>query len=249
MTVRRIVVSVEPAPHGRAALETAAEIAERLGAELVGLFVEDVELLHLAGLPFAREIGFPSATTRSLDVAAMERSLRSLANEARRALAEIAGRAPLRWSFRVTRGSTLAELLAAAAEADVLVTRAPEAERTILRLGGGIPGVVLLLPEKGGRHPLTAICSAGAPPARLAPALAGLSRLFDERLEVLLLCEDVDAADRWERELHALLPELETGGAIRVIRVADAAALAKRIGRSRAPLRPPAARNGGRRNR
>lgn len=237
MTIRRIVVSVEPAPRGRAALETAAEIAERLGAELVGLFVEDVELLHLAGLPFAREIGFPSATTRSLDVASMERSLRSLAGEARRALAEIAGRAPLRWSFRVARGSALAELFAAAAEADVLVARASSVERAITRLAGGIPNVVLLLPERGGRHPMTAICSADAPIARLAPALAGLARLFGEGLDVLLLCEDPAAADQWERELRALLAELGTDGAIRVVRVADAAALAKVIGRTRAPLR------------
>lgn len=237
MTIRRIVVSVEPAPHGRAALEIAAEIAERLGAELVGLFVEDVELLHLAGLPFAREIGFPSATTRALDVASMERSLRSLAGEARRALAEIAGRAPLRWSFRVARGSALAELLAAAAEADVLVARASGVERAIVRLGGGISNVVLLLPERGGRHPLTAICSADAPIARLAPALAGLARLFGEGLDVLLLCEDPAAADQWERELRALLAELGTDGAIRVVRVANATALAKVIGKTRAPLR------------
>jgi len=249
MTVRRIVVSVEPAPRGRAALETAAEIAERLGAELVGLFVEDVELLRLAGLPFAREIGFASATARALDVAAMERSLRSLANEARRALAEIAGRAPLRWSFRVTRGSTLAELLAAAAEADVVVTRAAGTERMILRLGGSIPGVILLIPEKGWRHPLAAICSADAPPARLAPPLAGLSRLFDEGLEVLLLCEDSETADRWERELQTLLPQYDTVGAIRVIRVTDASELSKLIGKPRTPLRPVIARDGGRHTR
>lgn len=83
--------------------------------------MENLDLLHLAALPFTREVGFPSAVSRELDVARMERSLRALARNARSMLESVAGHGPLRWSFRVTRGALAAELLAAAGEADLLL--------------------------------------------------------------------------------------------------------------------------------
>jgi len=119
--IRRIIVGLEPASRSRALLEAAADLAGSLEAELIGLFVEDADLLHFAGLPFAREVGFASARSRPLDVESMERSLRAWADEARRMLASVAGRTSVRWSFRVARGSVAAELLAAASEADLVV--------------------------------------------------------------------------------------------------------------------------------
>ena len=53
---RRILVAIDTSPHGSAALEAAARLATELRAELEGLFIEDINLLRLAGLPFAREI-------------------------------------------------------------------------------------------------------------------------------------------------------------------------------------------------
>jgi K+-sensing histidine kinase KdpD len=119
--IRRIIVSLEPAPRNWAVLEAAARLAGRMEAELVGLFVENINLLHFAGLPFACETGFASATKRDLDVEGMERSLRALAREAHQSLAAVAGRVPVRWSFRVTRGLVAAELLAEAAESDLVI--------------------------------------------------------------------------------------------------------------------------------
>ncbi len=60
----RILVAIDTSPHGRAALEAAADLAAASSAELCGLFVEDLNLLRLAGLPFAHEIEFASATPR-----------------------------------------------------------------------------------------------------------------------------------------------------------------------------------------
>jgi hypothetical protein len=119
MSIRRIIVVQEPARAARA-LDAVAEAAAALEAELLGLFLEDVELLHFAGLPFAREIG-ASARPRGLDVQTMERRLRSQAEEARRALAAAAEGRALRWSFRVERGSVPAQLRKALADADVVV--------------------------------------------------------------------------------------------------------------------------------
>jgi hypothetical protein len=118
VSIRRITV-VQEAVQAARTLDAVAQAAAALEAELTGLFVEDVELLHFAGLPFAREIGAFSA--RALDVRTMERRLRSQAEEARRALAAAAEGKPLRWSFRVERGSVPARVRSALAEADLVV--------------------------------------------------------------------------------------------------------------------------------
>ena len=52
----RILVALDASPQSEAALRAAAELAALLEAELEGLFVEDINLLHLCGLPFGREI-------------------------------------------------------------------------------------------------------------------------------------------------------------------------------------------------
>jgi len=124
VTRRRLVVALQggiPQPE----LEAAGGLARSLDAELVGLFVEDLDLLRFAALPFAREIGFASAARRRLDPASLERDLRAHAAEAERRLAQVAARAQVPSAFRVARGVAHAELLAAAAA---------EAARDVLRL-------------------------------------------------------------------------------------------------------------------
>jgi hypothetical protein len=127
VTRRRVVVGLGPGIVPRD-LEAAARVAGRIGAELIGLFVEDVELLRFAALPFAEEIGAASAARRRLDAEALERALRVRAAEAERALAAAAASVAVPWSFRVVRGFAAAELLAAASEA------LEEASREALRL-------------------------------------------------------------------------------------------------------------------
>ena len=119
-SIRRILVALDASPHSMAALEAAAELAAGLQAELLGVFVEDVNLLRLAGLPFAREVHAFSAIPRALDSQEIERELRAQAERARRALARAAEREQVRWTFRVVRGPVLEELLAASAQADLI---------------------------------------------------------------------------------------------------------------------------------
>jgi nucleotide-binding universal stress UspA family protein len=184
MTLRRIVVGLDAGPRGRAALEAAAQLAARMQAELVGLFVEDIDLLHLAGLPFAREVGYPSAALRRLDVAAMERALRATALEVQRTLAAVAGRAPLSWSFRIARGAVRTELRAAAAEGDIVVTCA-------LRVTP--------------RAPLAVLCTAATPPEQAVPAAAALADAFGGAVEIVFLDGEGEAAEAWRRRARELL--------------------------------------------
>jgi nucleotide-binding universal stress UspA family protein len=120
MSFRRIIVALGT-PDAAAAMNTAVELACAMDAELHGLFVEDVELLSLAALPFAGEVGFPSAARRPLDVATMERGLRAQARRLERALAARLAGTPVKWTFEVVRGRIETEILATAGERDLAI--------------------------------------------------------------------------------------------------------------------------------
>jgi hypothetical protein len=158
--VRRVVVRLDS--RERAALRAAAALAAELEAELLGLFVEDPDLLSFAALPFARELCFTSATQRALDRPAMERSLRALAAELERACAAAMRGAAVPWAFRSTRGSLAAGLLAAAEES------AP----------------TLLLPPVVQANPVV-ICPSEAAAQDLAAVLEALARAFGEAASLL----------------------------------------------------------------
>lgn len=117
----RIVLALDISPRSRAALTLAAALAAELDAELAGLFVEDIDLLHVGRLPFTREIGLLSAVSRPVEMAQVEQALRREAEQARRLLVEAAARASLRWSFQVARGRIASELFALAGEPDLIV--------------------------------------------------------------------------------------------------------------------------------
>lgn len=118
--IRRILVALDVSPCSLAAAEAAAGLATLLKAELLGLFVEDAELLELSSSPLAREADFLTASLRGLETRAVEQQLRIHAGRARETLARIAGQAGIPWSFRVVRGAVVGEIVAAAEEADVV---------------------------------------------------------------------------------------------------------------------------------
>ena len=128
----RILVACNTTLPGSTALEAAAALAANFQAELAGLFVEDVNLLRLAALPFTRELGLASAAVRPIDVPDVEREYKLHASLVRRALEDAAVTSSLRWSFQVIRGHPLVAALSARREADLLVVgaAAPSAART-----------------------------------------------------------------------------------------------------------------------
>lgn len=215
MKIARIVLGLEPARRSRAALAAAAKIAARMEAELVGVFVEDADLLHLAGMPFAREVGYPSAAQRSLDIVTMERSMRALANDTRRALAEIAEPALLRWSFRVARGSIASELLAGAGETDL-----------ILLLQEGAPAI--------------AICSPAVTAPAVVKAASALIGSSGAGLGIVLLADDAQAFANWEREASRLFATHSGGAWVRIVRAAGPAALLATLNELRSEAARPA---------
>jgi len=119
--IRRILIALDASTHSLAALETAINLATTLEAQLEGLFVEDVNVLRLAELPFVRQVRTLSAVTQPVSRLQLEAELQAQAARARRALMGAARRARVPATFRVVRGQVPLEVLAAAMEADLLV--------------------------------------------------------------------------------------------------------------------------------
>jgi nucleotide-binding universal stress UspA family protein len=119
--IERILVAVDGSASTASVLRTAAELASALGAELHALFVEDAELIRLAGYPFPLEVGSLSARVRPLDPEQVRRSLRAEAAGLRRQLEALARRYPMSWELRIARGLVASEVTAAASGADLVI--------------------------------------------------------------------------------------------------------------------------------
>jgi hypothetical protein len=114
--VRRVLLAFDNAAPATQPLATARALIEILGGELAGLFVEDVNLLRVAALPFTREVGAISGVARPIELPDIERVLRVQAETAKRVLAELAGELSVPWSFRIERGNMLQHVLAQMSE-------------------------------------------------------------------------------------------------------------------------------------
>jgi nucleotide-binding universal stress UspA family protein len=219
--IRRILVALDASTESLGALEAAALIAARLRAELIGLFVEDINLLRLAGLPFAREIGLPSAHAREFNTEDIEQRLRAQAERAQRALARTAGAMQLRWSFHVTRGQVVNELLAAASGTDfVALGSAGHLNAPGTRLGGtaraflsGDMRPVMVQPHGDGIRGPIAVLIDDREPAEAALTLAvDLAEDTRSELTVVIRSANAETATRLQ---HAAA---QITGRVRIVR-------------------------------
>ncbi len=209
LAIQRILVALDASGHSMTALEAAAELAASLEAELQGLFVEDINLLRVAGSPVARELQYPFVAAVQLSRARMERALRAQATQARQALAAICESRQIKWSFRVVRGEVTSEVLAAALEADLLsLGRASRPLLRRVRLGSTAraaavqaPHSVLLLQRDVGIRPPVVAAYDGSPSARQALIMATrLARAKSGYLSVLIVANAPEEAQRLQAE-------------------------------------------------
>ncbi len=116
----RILVALDTSRQCRCTLEIAASLAARRKAELMALFIEDVNLVHLAGLPFAREIDRMSTLERQFDAPVMSRGLRAQLHLIRHLLAQVTQNTTLNTSLKILHGHYVTEAISAATEMDIL---------------------------------------------------------------------------------------------------------------------------------
>ncbi|MGL6212329.1 universal stress protein [Billgrantia desiderata] len=154
----RVLALLDASRHSLAALTAAVNLASLRHAELVALYVEDMDLLRCAAFPFSCEIGAQSGLSRPLTPDSLETSIARQLQRVHQALAgAVAGRS-LRHRLEVARGQVVSAALTMATAEDVLVLgKAGTTERWGTRLGSTsrrlimeAPCTVLLWDE---RHP------------------------------------------------------------------------------------------------
>ena len=211
---RRVLVAVDASDASLAGLQAAADLAVRLQAELHGLFVEDINLLRLASLPFASEVVYAAPAVRRLDPGGMERALRAQAERVRQRLEAAARQVSVPWSFQVARGQVAAELLTRTHATDVLILgRGAAGGRlgSVARVVSVQAACTVLL--HGGRRverPVVAVYDGSPLASRVLDLAVRLSRQDGHNLTVLLLPGEGVPAVALRQQAEA---QLEAAGA------------------------------------
>ncbi|WP_225316480.1 MULTISPECIES: universal stress protein [Marinobacter] len=117
----RVLVLIDGSRLSYAALEAAADIAGKRDADILGVFVEELNLVRSAGYGFSREVGSASGISRPFDPGMLEQRLQRLADQARAALAGAVKQHGGKAALRVARGRVIDEVLALAGPDDLLV--------------------------------------------------------------------------------------------------------------------------------
>lgn len=201
--IRRIAIALGSESLDAGALERIARLAAGMRAEMAGLFVEDISLLHLAALPFAAEFCRFTQRHRPLQGAELERQLRIQAAAAQRALAAAAQQAGVKWSFRVTRGPVATLLLEAAAEMDLL---ALGGSRRLVPGTGDLGLVAAAAAQRALRaeaadRPVVAICDETTSGHRSLEVARDLADADTRALTVVLIAPDEVAGARLRRQV------------------------------------------------
>jgi hypothetical protein len=199
--IERIVVSLDAVSEIHAAIAAAARLAVRWNAALHGVFVEDEDLLRLAGLPFARQVSL-GAGAEALTAAQAARQLRAFAETARRELAAAARRHDLRWSFEILHGAAAADTVTTAAGDFVVACAASRPIGAHFRIdtrwrravAPGSGSLLLMHPARAGRTVVTVLHDREPASARVLDAAAQFAEAAAANL--LVICATKLADDK-----------------------------------------------------
>jgi hypothetical protein len=108
--IKQVVVSLDAVSEADPAIDTGARLAARWRVPLHGVFIEDEELIGLAGLPFARQVTLATGL-EPLTKDHIEDHFRAFAERLQRELAAAAARHGVEWSSEVVRGPLAAAAL------------------------------------------------------------------------------------------------------------------------------------------
>ena len=215
--IRRIVVAMDASPDAAAALEEAAGLAARLHAELEGVYVQDINLVRLAGLPVGREVHFVTGKGRDFTADTLEDEIRAQEFAARRAVAAAAARARVAYAFRTARGRVDAEVISAAENGDLLILgtgnrsswRGVRLSRTTRTVAARAARSVLISKPGTRAAGVPLVCYDGSG-GSLRALEAGL-RIFglhERRLAVLILADDAADSRTLRRQVEDRLGPL-----------------------------------------
>lgn len=207
-------------------LEAAVRVARAFRGELRGLFVEDDELLSLAGLPFAQEISLTGRRSRPLSPEIVRREMEAASAVMRREFEQLTRAARIPAHFEFVRGAAEDALRAAMQEFGILAIGEP------LALAGApaLPSLATGLSELAGlvvvgceaRRATGPVLVIIDPASDVAQLVDTAERIADESAQdVILLIVSREAAEAERMEVTARAA-LDSGTRYRFAKTGDA---------------------------
>lgn len=214
-------------------ISAAAEFAQLLQRELVGVYVEDEALCSLAGLPFARELQLPGHAWSPIGTEAVEAAFREASLRLRGILQRQGARHGVASSFESARGDPAGFVAAMSRDTDILALGLPPSPsgrafgtfRDAWRAAMQSRAAILLLPARIARRrgPIAAFVS--GEDAQGAATAATLAAATGEDLLLLqgrrgtaaspaALRKAADAAGLEEPRLRTLVLDRDTPEAV-----------------------------------
>jgi hypothetical protein len=188
LTYRRLILEMGQGQADEATIRLAAELAHGLGLDLHGLFIEDQALLHLAALPFAREIRLPSHQWQAIETSRLESELRHAAEAAHHRLRQAVGDLGITAAFEVLRGEPHLCIAGVCTPADIIVMPAIDKAlpqgRALLRAVETSGASILLVPPDLVRRSGPVVVVAGGSGDAALPLAARIAEANHERLLV-----------------------------------------------------------------
>lgn len=212
--VRRILVGLTPASNAGRAIATAAILASAFEAKIVGLFVQQENMLDWAEFPFARVLDFDKPSPRAVSRQLMQQAVARTAAICKRTLSNHAAKAQLKWSFSAQQGdfSSKVEEMAGAGDYVVLPSETHDTGvhsvvHALRAMPAGVRGVVVaaLHHDSRPRGPIVAIDDGDETGARTVALAARLAGLEDRELHLFVIAAADADADRIEARAAALV--------------------------------------------
>jgi len=223
----RILVWLDPSARQEASLEVLPALGS--AAEILGLFVEDTNLIEFSRLKIAREVSFEGTTARQMDQRGIERQFRIHGARMRNLFETAARKISASHSFHVVRGELRTELLGMSTNFDVMVlahSRRHFGPRLTVRaqlsqlLAGG-PRTLVFVQEQWRTGRSVVALFDGSPESRAA--LRAAAAIADsDRLEFSILLPDMgeERGLALRNQITEILSN-STGHSIRVISTHD----------------------------
>ena len=193
---KRLVLGLQPREPGQT-MRLAAELAELLKLDLLGLFLEDTSLQNLAGIPFAREFRMLGGGWHPIDVSQVAGDLAVAAQTAEKSFAAAAKHLRTQWRFEIVRGPLAATIATVTRTSDIVVIGEPmgAAERVSQQFSWLVQAVwrsaaaVMIVPNRIARirGPIVAVATAADDPS--IAAAASFAAAANEELIIIDACE------------------------------------------------------------
>ncbi len=195
---KRVVLGLRPSVPDRA-MQLAVELADLLHLELLGLFLEDTGLRHLAAIPFARELRLLGGGWHPIDLDQLSRDLELAARSMERMFADAAKGLPTRYQFEVIRTPTAEAIASVSRTGDIVMIMEPlsPAEQAtqqfshLMEAAFRSAGAVMLVPTRIARAtgPIVAIAA-----ARDDPSIESAAAIAMATEEALVIVEASEGA-------------------------------------------------------